>query len=199
MPNLYHYIHTPSKDLMGHSYNLMDLFDVFNLGVPRKDKPNKRRYPGILWSQDVTIAHGMSEPDMAKLMAASDVFSVATAGEGFGLPLIEAMCCGTPTVAPDVSAHPDFMRGAAPLIPIEYYVCETMSGYYRGYPDLDAYLTELYTLLTNKEYHDTVGISCRKRALEYNWNGVADKWDALISSELKSVNKIKRWKRLVTI
>src|SRR3712207_7272000 len=37
--------------------------------------------------------------------------------EGFGLPLLEAMACGTPVVAADAAALPETSGGAALLVP----------------------------------------------------------------------------------
>jgi len=39
--------------------------------------------------------------------------------EGFGLPVLEAMACGVPTVASDIDAFRDWTDGAAPLVPAE--------------------------------------------------------------------------------
>jgi len=194
-PDFYLYLHTSESDLSGHSWHLPDLYNAFRMGIPTREGHN--RYPGVLVNRDLQIAHGIPESDMASLLAAADGFTVATTGEGFGLPKIEAMACGTPVVAPDISSHPDFVRGAGELVPIAYHVCEITSGYYRGYPDLNAYLTKMIRLLEDPKHRAKVGQACFTRAQDYSWDGICDAWDSLFDKTLSSTPK--RWKRLVTL
>lgn len=47
---------------------------------------------------------GMPEALMAQLYRAADVTLNATAGEGFGVPIIESLACGVPVIVTDFSA-----------------------------------------------------------------------------------------------
>jgi len=51
-----------------------------------------------LSDQEMMQAGEFTQPDMARWYAQLDVFMNATAGEGFGLPGIEAQACGTPVI-----------------------------------------------------------------------------------------------------
>jgi glycosyltransferase involved in cell wall biosynthesis len=55
--------------------------------------------------------HRMGVPDalMAQLYTRSDVLLSATAGEGFGLPVLEAQACGTRVVVSNFSAQPELV------------------------------------------------------------------------------------------
>ncbi|HEY7823184.1 MAG TPA: glycosyltransferase, partial [Acidimicrobiia bacterium] len=55
--------------------------------------------------------HRMGVPDdvMAQIYTRSDVLLSATAGEGFGLPVLEAQACGTRVVVSDFSAQPELV------------------------------------------------------------------------------------------
>jgi len=55
--------------------------------------------------------HRMGVPDevMARLYTRSDVLLSATAGEGFGLPVLEAQACGTRVVVSNFSAQPELV------------------------------------------------------------------------------------------
>ena len=55
--------------------------------------------------------HRMGVPDelMARIYTRSDVLLSATAGEGFGLPVLEAQACGTRVIVSDFSAQPELV------------------------------------------------------------------------------------------
>jgi glycosyltransferase involved in cell wall biosynthesis len=46
---------------------------------------------------------------MAAIYTRADVLLSATAGEGFGLPVLEAQGCGTPVIVSDFSAQPELV------------------------------------------------------------------------------------------
>ncbi len=53
-----------------------------------------------------------SEPELAGLYRGARVFVFASAGEGLGLPVLEALACGTPVVATDIPAVREVAGGA---------------------------------------------------------------------------------------
>ncbi len=56
------------------------------------------------------------EQDMPYLYAGASVFVFPSLYEGFGFPLLEAMACGAPIVASNVSSIPEVADGAALLV-----------------------------------------------------------------------------------
>jgi len=52
---------------------------------------------------------GVSDEVMAAVYTRSDVLLSATAGEGFGLPVLEAQACGTPVIVSNFSAQPELV------------------------------------------------------------------------------------------
>jgi len=196
---VYLYIHTPIRDLQGHSWRITDLLDAFGLGVPIEDGKGVR-YPGFRWNQHLQPVHGMDEPDMANLYSSADIFALATIGEGFGLPILESMSCGVPVVVPDVSSHPDFVgEGGGMLVDIAYHINEPVSSYYRGYPDMDEYLTSLLLLVEDGGLRKTLGGAARETALKYDWDGIAAKWEALIDEHIETGKPAKRWHRVTLV
>ena len=55
--------------------------------------------------------------ELALAYNAAEMLIYASAYEGFGMPVLEAMACGTPVVALDKTAVPEFAGGVASLLP----------------------------------------------------------------------------------
>jgi len=66
--------------------------------------------------EDVLFTGYVMPEEMPALYNAADLFVFPSLYEGFGLPVIEAMACGVPVVASNVSAIPEFASEAALLI-----------------------------------------------------------------------------------
>jgi glycosyltransferase involved in cell wall biosynthesis len=64
------------------------------------------------------LRHLGAVPDalLPGLYAGAEVFALPSVYEGFGLPLLEAMACGTPVIAADATALPETAGGAARLV-----------------------------------------------------------------------------------
>jgi glycosyltransferase involved in cell wall biosynthesis len=63
--------------------------------------------------QDVVRFTGyVADEDLPALYSAAEVFVYPSLYEGFGLPPLEAMACGTPTVTSNVSSLPEVVGNA---------------------------------------------------------------------------------------
>jgi glycosyltransferase involved in cell wall biosynthesis len=85
--------------------------------LPEKDTPffpDPLRIARELGLEEYIITPGwIAEEDRALLYAAATVFVFPSRYEGFGLPVLEAMACGTPVVTTNVSSIPELAGPAA--------------------------------------------------------------------------------------
>lgn|SRR5215469_781852 len=71
-------------------------------------------------SQHIRMLGYVPDEDIPALYSATTAFVFPSLGEGFGLPIVEAMACGTPVVSSNVSCIPEVAGDAALLVdPLE--------------------------------------------------------------------------------
>lgn len=75
------------------------------------------RQRGLVAGRDVVFVDACSDPLLADVYGAADVFLSASLYEGFGLPPLEAMACGAFVVATNCGAFPELLGGYAVLSP----------------------------------------------------------------------------------
>jgi glycosyltransferase involved in cell wall biosynthesis len=96
------------------------------------------------------------------LYAGAVAFALPSMYEGFGLPVLEAMACGTPVVAADTTALPETCGGAALLVE----------------PHGEAFAAGLAAILGERERWRAAGL---ERAAPFTWDATARAVDALLS------------------
>jgi glycosyltransferase involved in cell wall biosynthesis len=71
-----------------------------------------------LTENDIRFLGYVPDEDMPLLYAGAQVFLFPTLYEGFGIPPVEAMACGTPVIASDAPCMPEVLGDAAILEPL---------------------------------------------------------------------------------
>jgi glycosyltransferase involved in cell wall biosynthesis len=82
------------------------LFESIFAEVERLGLRDRVRFPGFV-----------ADDDLPALYSAARVLAYPSLYEGFGLPMLEAMACGTPVVASTASCLPEVAGDAALLVP----------------------------------------------------------------------------------
>ncbi len=129
--------------------------------------------------QDRVIFPGyVTDEDLPAVYNAARLFVFPSLYEGFGLPLLEAMACGTPAVSSDRSSLPE-VGGDAPLYADPEDV-EVLAGQIRrGWEDVSL-----------REGMRTKGLT---RAKEFSWARAAAETDALYQLTARSHNPLGRF------
>ncbi|MDO5710904.1 MAG: glycosyltransferase family 4 protein, partial [Micrococcales bacterium] len=110
----------------------------------------------------VRFVSGVTDAELAALLASAEIVCVPSRYEGFSLPAVEAMACGTPVVASRAGALPEVLGedgSAARLVP---------PG------DAQALRTAIARLLADPAERRRMGRAGRERAVQrYDWAAVA--------------------------
>jgi len=123
------YLHTTKRPLgSGGEGMYMDALEkgVLRSGLP----PYKIAYP-----DDQGTAVGVPDEAMAKVYQASDVMLLASRGEGFGLPVLEAQACGCPVITTDCSAMSELTVNGVKIPPLQPQWIAQL-GYYWQIPPI---------------------------------------------------------------
>ena len=100
----------------------------------------------------------VDEPTLSALYRSAAVLALPSLYEGFGLPLLEAMANGLPTVVSNVGALPELAGGAAVLVE---------PG------DVSSIAAGLERVLGDAALRETLGVQGRRRAAEFTWERTA--------------------------
>jgi len=111
------------------------------------------------------------DDDLVALYNAASVLAYPSHYEGFGLPPLEAMACGTPVVVSNTSALPEVVRDAGLMVSPE---------------DDEGLALALLRILSDSELRETLIRRGLQRAADYTVSGMAEKTLALYRSVLAS-------------
>ena len=73
----------------------------------------QERVSALELERDVLFVNHVSDDDLALFYNAADLFVFPSLMEGFGLPPLEAMACGTPVVCANTASLPEVVGEAA--------------------------------------------------------------------------------------
>lgn len=107
----------------------------------------------------VNVRKGLSEYELAELVRSAEIVCVPSLYEGFALPAIEAMACGTPLVVTDGGALPEVVGDCGIVVP---------AG------DSTKLADALRALLADDELRRVLSTRGLTRAAQFTWRATAE-------------------------
>jgi len=122
----------------------------------------------ILYNQQIDPA------SLGSLYRSADCFVLPTRGEGWGMPILEAMACGLPVIATDWSAQTEFFHAGVgyPLRSRGLVPAEARCPYYAGWRWADPDVEHLAHLMRHVYEHPDEARQLGARAAQE----AAEKW-----------------------
>jgi glycosyltransferase involved in cell wall biosynthesis len=106
----------------------------------------------------VTFTGYVDRQELPFIYNSAEVFVYPTLYEGFGLPVLEAMACGTPVVTTDIASLPEIVGEAGLLAPVS---------------DVIALEQKIMNILENPELKQRLSIAGCERAAGFTWERTA--------------------------
>ena len=153
--------------------NLVGLLEAFSILKSRQSLPHKLVVvgrKGWLWEEtmeraasspfrdDVIFPGFIPDGELATLYSAAETFAFPSHYEGFGLPVLEAMACGTPVVSSRASSLPEVVGDAGLQIDPE---------------DPEGLAAALELLALNPELRADLSRRGLERAAQFSWAAAA--------------------------
>jgi glycosyltransferase involved in cell wall biosynthesis len=126
------------------------------------------------------VNSSVSRRDLGRIINLFDAYVQYSICEGFGMPLVEAACCGTPIFAVDYSAMRDILKKLDGIpIKVQRMFREPRTHALRALPDNQDLVDKLTKYLqTTLEYRQAEGLRIRKAVEEhYSWDKTAKVWE----------------------
>ena len=119
----------------------------------------------VIFPDQYRAVHFPFSPDvMARIYSSFDVFLAPSAGEGFGIPVIEAQACGVPVIVSDFSAQPELVGAGWLVEGTKHY---TPIGSWQFRPDIEDIAFALERAFQNHG-DPSYAKKARSKALEYD-------------------------------
>ena len=98
--------------------------------------------------------------DLPVIYNLADVFVYPSVYEGFGLPPLEGMACGTPVITTNISSMPEFVSDAGILVPPN---------------DAESLFRAVRRVLEDESLHQQLAQAGPRQAAQFTWENTARK------------------------
>lgn len=155
------------RDIVVH-FHCVPTGDHFNLSnlITRDPETAKRIFfPGM-----TNTFKGWPDNDLVALYNAADLFVTTSWGEGFGLTIAEALACGVPVIAQNVSAIPEVVGPGGRLIEPERMTA-VPAGQDQWLPNVAAFSEAIEDFYLNRKKRQRLGDAGRQHVVKtFDWD-----------------------------
>ena len=156
-----------------------------------------------MWSRDpetrrqfylpdlLTTFVGWDEKDLNCLYNAADLFVSTSRGEGFGLTIAEAMACGVPVIAQNVSAIPEVVGPGGTLIDPQREIT-VPSGQDQWLCNIEAFSEAIEAAYLSRAWRRETGLAAHQHISQFSWDYAADRFAEYITELAEGVDAIRQ-------
>jgi glycosyltransferase involved in cell wall biosynthesis len=133
------------------------------------------------------------DDDLAHIYSDLDVFTLCSGGEGFGIPVVESMACGSPAIVTDFSAQPELVGDTGWKVGYQL-TPDYGQGAFLATPRVESILTALEEAYGEKDTDaaDKRSRAVRERATRYDADTVFEEaWKPLLAQMETADQKAK--------
>lgn len=141
----------------------------------------------VFMTGGLTPNKGINLNDLIDVYNLFDIFYCMSGGEGFGLPVLEAMSCNVPIVSTNYSAHAE-VAGDAGVFVNSTFMCEMNSCFDRALADTADAVGKILDLRKDKKKLEDLGAKGRQRALSMTWDIIGHQWLSYIDKVAEKIN-----------
>ncbi|HKO96492.1 MAG TPA: glycosyltransferase family 4 protein [Pyrinomonadaceae bacterium] len=161
----------PAASSDDYCYDLLSDIEFLGLG-------NKVRF-----TRGMSITQGTSLARLAALYRAADIHLLASYGEGFGLPTLQAAAAAVVPMAAAYSANRELVEGHGEALRIKGFV-RNESNMRCALIDIDEAVGKLDRLYKDRRLLEMKSKAARRFAESYDWQHVLAKWHDLLVREV---------------
>lgn len=188
----------PNMKLLLHVPNFNELFenlvDYINRNIADRIGKNPLADGKIIFNpKALGLGKGCDDNEVLKLYQVADCYVTSASGEGFGMPITEAMSCGLPVIAPNNTTTPELLlneeadygiRGVPVKADHRYCVGLSATHYLIDEKDLAKKMEFVYN---NKDAAELLGKNGRKFCEErLQWDEKAKQFMDIFDEEMKN-------------
>jgi len=133
-------------------------------------------------SKSASPTRGVTPAQLNKVYNLFDVMALPTAGEGFGLPIVEAMAAGVPVIVTAHSACVELVEGRGELLEVKGLMTAGRHNVDYAIPDVDDLVAKLDLLYERDDLRERHRRNGLQFARTLDWGSIVLQWDALLTS-----------------
>ena len=119
-----------------------------------------KKYSNLIDSGNLVILGYMDQKFLPSIISGAALVAYPSRYEGFGLPVLESMACGTPVISSNCSSMPEILNNPDILLNPD---------------DTSAWTETMKNILNDRDYSEYLSKQGVIRAKDFSWNSCAEK------------------------